>query len=230
MTEGLYLFDIDLTLIRSGGVGLRSLRATLDELYEIGGVTEGYMPHGKLDRQIFEDLLLLGGVKVSEQTLAAVETAYLEILAEEIPGCPGLQLMPGVPDVLDYLERTAGCDLGLLTGNLQQSGMIKLSPFGLARYFPVGAFGSDGGERHALVAVARERAFACYGKSYRDRQVFVIGDSPRDVECARQAGVISVAVAAGDHDRETLAAAGPDLLLADLGDPQALLDGLQELQ
>jgi len=226
---GLFLFDIDLTLIRSGGAGLRSLQAAFMELYEIPNVTQGYSPHGKLDRQIFEDLLAACGLKVTEQTIATVEVHYLENLAQQIKGHPAPELMPGVPDVLDFLEAQPGCDLALLTGNLRQGGMIKLSPFGLGRYFPIGAFASDHSERPALVRIARDQALEHYGRTYADREVYVIGDSPRDVDCAQKAGVVSVAVAAGDHDRATLGALGPDLLLDDLCNPQALLDGLMDL-
>lgn len=228
---GLLLFDVDLTLIRSGGAGLRALRAAFSELFGVADAGAGYRPHGMIDRVILRDLLERHHPGDPPPDAAhRLESAYLTHLERTLAAGPPPVLMPGVPDVIDHFERHTECVLGLLTGNLRRGAQLKLASFpGLFERFATGAFGDDHDHhRHALVDVARTRAATAFGRTFADHEVVVIGDTPRDVDCARRAGVVSVAVAAGDHPREALADA--DLVVDDLTDPAGLAEALGTVQ
>jgi phosphoglycolate phosphatase-like HAD superfamily hydrolase len=116
--------------------------------------------------------------------------------------------------------------LGLLTGNILEGARLKLRSVGLEDHFKVGGFGSDSELRDDLPAVAIQRANQAWGANFRPSAVVVIGDTPRDVSCGKHGGTRTVAVATGRHDMESLAAEGPDRVLADLSDLRGALDAL----
>lgn len=129
------------------------------------------------------------------------------------------RVMPGVPDVLSALYEASGVLQSVVTGNTVANARAKLSAFGLGRWLDldVGAFGSDDHDRRALVGVALARAGRRRGLTFAGDQVWVVGDTPRDLACARAGGVRCALVGTGHHTLEELGALGPDLLLPDLG-------------
>jgi phosphoglycolate phosphatase-like HAD superfamily hydrolase len=132
--------------------------------------------------------------------------------------------MPGVADTLAILRSRPDLTLGLLTGNYTRAIPIKLGAIGVnPAWFEITAFGDEGESRAALVAVAIGKYAARSGAPVDPRRVIVIGDTPRDVDCARANGCISFAVATGKFDVEALRAAGADVVVPDLSDPEPLL-------
>lgn len=134
----------------------------------------------------------------------------------------------GVKKLLQALEDLAGVHLGLLTGNAETGARLKLKPFGLNRYFPVGAFGSDSEDRNLLLPIAVQRLRACESISVSHQQCVVIGDTPRDVECARIYGASSIAVATGPYSLSELKKTQADLVLADLANTKQIVEWIQK--
>ena len=121
-----------------------------------------------------------------------------------------MQVLPGIEELLAECAARRDVVLGLLTGNWHGGARIKLARFGLERYFAFGAFGEDGLERSELPPVALERAFEATGRRFAPHQTLIVGDSVRDVECARANGMPVLAVATGWTPAEVLARAGAD--------------------
>jgi phosphoglycolate phosphatase-like HAD superfamily hydrolase len=206
----LYLFDIDGTLIGGDGSGRRAFeRACLEVL----GV-ERSLADLKLDGMT--DPLILDHVfatKVGRAAIAgeaeAVLSAYVRHLAGEVAA--GLyHVKPAVDETLALLE-SRDAVVGLATGNIEAGARIKLTRGDLWRRFPFGGFGSDAGDRAELVRIAVARGRARAPRHVEDDEVFVIGDTPRDVLAAHAAGAVAVGVATGSHSVDELLAAGADV-------------------
>jgi phosphoglycolate phosphatase len=125
-------------------------------------------------------------------------------------------LLPGIVELLEELHGRADCALGLLTGNVRKGAEIKLSHFGVWHFFPFGAFADDHHERNQLGPFARQRALEHHGEHFPPEKIFVLGDTPRDIECSRAFGAKSVAIATGKYSIQELASQKPDFLFADL--------------
>jgi phosphoglycolate phosphatase-like HAD superfamily hydrolase len=211
----LVLWDIDGTLVDTAGHG----RFAFNEAFEavVGRTPEEVDFAGRTDHQIA--LTMLGGERaqlprVLEELAGALEARKEAMRAEGYA-------YPGVGDVLEALHARDDVVQSLLTGNIAVNAGVKVSAFGLERWFDfdVGAYGSDPHEeRSDLVAVARERAAAKYGEP---TGAVLVGDTPLDVRAAQDAGARAVAVATGFADPEALRASGPDAFLEDFADTAA---------
>ncbi len=228
-TARLILFDIDGTLISTGGRAGLALARALEETYGTAGPVASYPFAGKTDPQIVFELLAAAGLP-RERVAPRLDEAlgrYLGHLRRAL--APGtVEVLPGVHDVLAALEGEPGVTVALLTGNIAAGARVKLGAAGLWERFRFGAFGSDDEVRDRLVPVARERARATVGLDFPGDATVVVGDAEADVRCARAGAARAVAVASGWTGRETLAALRPDALLDSLADPgamSALLDG-----
>ncbi|MFP3940847.1 MAG: HAD family hydrolase [Thermoanaerobaculia bacterium] len=214
----LLLFDVDGTLLRCGPQVRPILADALREVFGVCGELDGFDFSGKTDQQIVLELLAAAGVpkRRIRDGLARVRALYLERL-EALLDRDRMSVLPGVQDLLEALavqrERAA---LGLLTGNWRAGARIKLSRFGLERYFAFGAFGDDGVERSELPPVALERAARATGRDFAPEEALIVGDSVRDVECGRAHGIPVLAVATGWTPGERLAAAGADRVVDSL--------------
>lgn len=216
----LLLFDVDGTLVTARGAGRRALAQALQEVFGTTGAIDSYDLRGATDRAIVHDVMTQAGV-AEEAVHARLDDcfeAYARALAGEIGDGRGVVVLPGVAEVIRRLDGHAEAMLGLLTGNIEEGARIKLEPTGLWPYFRTGAFGSDDADRRRLPSLAARRAHALVGYPFRPDEVVVIGDTPRDVECARAFGAVAIAVASGMCSREELAATGPDRLLDSLAD------------
>lgn len=214
----LLLFDVDGTLLRCGPQVRPILADTLREVFGVCGELDGFDFSGKTDQQIVLELLVAAGVPRQRirDRLARVRELYLERLEERLDR-ELMCVLPGVPDLLDTLiRRRERVALGLLTGNWRAGARIKLSRFGLERYFPFGAFGDDGVERRELPPVALERAARATGRTFAPEETLIVGDSVRDVECGRAHGIPVLGVATGWTPAERLAAAGADRVVGSL--------------
>ncbi len=223
----LLLFDIDGTLVLSGGAGLRAMTRAFADLYAIPDALAGISLSGRTDSSILRDALDRFGLPHSPEIEEAYKRRYFELLEEEMPlPVEGKRLMPGIPALLEALNGRPDVHLGLLTGNWRTSGYLKLADFGLDRYFRFGAFADDSGVRDQLLPFAVTRFRELSGLTPRPEEVYVIGDTPYDIQCARPHGAIAVAVAAASHPVSHLAAWNPDYLFENLEDTDAALNVL----
>jgi phosphoglycolate phosphatase len=219
-----YLFDIDGTLLHSGGAGKAALEEGLAEEFGARGTIEKLTLSGRTDRAIVADLLTMSGLEDSPENRGRLFAAYLRHLPGCLARCEG-RILPGVAALLGLLCSRSDAVVGLLTGNIRAGARLKLSHYGLAGHFAFGGYGDlhldrDDVAREALAAMRQH-----LGLGLDPRGVWVIGDTPHDVRCARAIGARAVAVMTGWHPREELLACGPDLLLDDLSDPAILLEG-----
>lgn len=221
----LVLFDIDGTLVLTGGAGLRAMNRALAEVFGHTDGLEGIAVAGRTDWAILADAVRRLGRTLDGLLLADLQRRYVANLSEEIqhPGQGRKAVMPGIPEILHHLDRREDVVLGLLTGNFEDGARVKLGYFDLWRYFRLGAFGGDAADRNALVPFAVERARACGLPEIGDSDVLVVGDTPHDVTCAHAAGAIAVAVATGSSSVDDLRATGAEHVFEDLSDTDAFL-------
>ncbi len=218
------LFDIDATLLLSGHAGARAINRAFKGLYGIEQAMEGIVPGGKTDPLIFREIMDSRAPHLcTEEEIPRAGQAYLSLLEQEVMESPGFRLMPGVTELLQALSKAPGIVLGLATGNLEEGAWIKLRRADLHSYFSFGGFGSDAEDRTELIRQAIRRAERFVGCSLDRTDIYVIGDTPRDVVHAREAGVRVVAVATGKSDLEELREFGPDYLFEDLSSIEEVL-------
>jgi len=230
MKPRLVLFDIDGTLLSAGAVTARTFEGALREIFGTSGDAARYDYSGKTDPQIVRELMQGAGFSDAEiekrRPLALAR--YRQSLAESI--LPDhVRAKPGVSPLLEALESRSSVTLGLITGNLEPTARLKLAPLDANRFFALGAFGSDHEDRYRLPAIALERAREAVGIPFEGPDVVIVGDSVHDVLCGRQIGVRAVAVATGKTSPERLAAAGPDVLLADFSDTRATVNAILDV-
>jgi len=213
----LILFDIDGTLVLTGGAGGRAMSLAFQETFGVRDALSGITMAGRTDAWILADALTAHNIASDPQALVRFREAYLRHLTIELDK-PGARkgLMPGVRELLDVLSRRDDVYVALLTGNYEEGARIKLEYFDLWRYFPCGAFGDDAPQRDGLVSKALERIAASGGPSFSVADAVVIGDTPLDVACAAYCGARSIAVATGSHRVEELRSAGADVVFRDL--------------
>ncbi len=224
----LILFDIDGTLLSSDGAGRRAIRAALlAESGTAGPIDDGYRLDGKTDPQIVQELLAAAGhpQAASAAHVDRVCRTYLSLLGKELGASAGRShTYPGVPELLDLLERRSDAVVGLLTGNLAEGAALKIRAAGLdpAR-FRVGAYGSDAAERPRLPAIAARRGAELLGHPIVGHDLVIIGDTPADVTCGASVGARAIAVATGSYSRAQLLAAGAYAAFDTLADSAAVL-------
>ena len=216
------LFDIDGTLVLTGGAGVRAMSQAFEELFAVPDPFQGIEMPGRTDVSILSDAAAAHGVARHE--LARFRDVYLAHLATEIekPG-PRKGIMPGVRPLLDSLAGRPDVYLALLTGNYEEAARVKLEYFDLWRYFRCGAFGDAAPDRNGLLPKALARIRQCGGPDVEPSDAVVIGDTPLDVACAAAAGARSIAVATGGYEANALRAAAADVVLEDLSDVEAVL-------
>ena len=165
---------------------------------------------------------MAAGKEPTEEAIMALHDTYLGILADRIHRHQG-SLLPGIILLLDQLKERPDCVLALLTGNLAAGAEVKLTHYGVWHYFDFGAYADDHHERNQLGPVAAARAFEEHGEEFTPDRIYVIGDTPRDIECGKAFGAVTVAVATGKYSRGELASHRPDFLFDDFSDPDAVV-------
>ncbi len=221
------LFDIDGTLIDSGGAGLSALNHAFREMFSIAEAFRGIHMAGKTDPQIITEGLRLHGLEHGNGIVPEVIDRYLKHLEDTIDPGKG-RVMAGITEALDRLASDQDFLLGLLSGNVERGAEIKLSAYGLAQYFSLGAFGDDDADRMQLLPVALKklRQYCAVSLSYHD--CVVIGDTPRDIECSKPYGACAIAVATGPYSYAALTETGADMVFEDLSGTQQLLPALAQ--
>jgi phosphoglycolate phosphatase len=216
------LFDIDGTLVRTGGAGKTAMETGLREEFGIAQIRDVVPYSGRTDRAIGRDLLTVHGIDPTPANQVRLQNAYLARLPAALRSHGG-QVCPGIAELLAHLHPRSGVVLGLLTGNVRSGAKQKLGHFGLWDYFACGGFGDEHYERDDVARLAVAEVRAHLGRDFDAGDVWVIGDTPLDVQCARAVGAKVVAVATGWHPIEELAEHKPDFVLADLSDATALM-------
>jgi phosphoglycolate phosphatase-like HAD superfamily hydrolase len=210
------LFDIDGTLISSGGAGAVSWREAFQELYgvpaDIGRFTDAGMTDPEVGRLTFANVI---GREPTAEELAGVMARRLVYLPDAVANATGYTVLAGVRELLPRLVG-GGYLVGLTTGGVEEAARIKLERAGLNPYFSFGGFGSDSPVRRELTAAAIERAGALSGGTLAPSGCLVVGDTPLDIEAARDSGAVSVGVASGHFTAEELRDAGADHVLTSL--------------
>ncbi len=206
----LILFDIDGTLISTGGAGSRALDRAFHKLFGIRDAFRNISMAGKTDPEIMREGLRAHGFSRVDGNLEKMKDMYLHFLRQEIEN-PLRRVKPGIREALALFDRE-GMTLGLLTGNLREGARIKLSPFGLDSFFLDGAFGSDDEDRDRLLPIAIDK-FAERGLEFSPRDCIIVGDTPRDVRCAKVHGANCIAVATGPYSKEHLLNTDADIVL-----------------
>lgn len=221
----LVLFDIDGTLVLTGGAGLRAMNRAGKTVLGAANILDGVPVAGRTDWSILHDALARIGHSLDDDLFARLKETYVGYLREEIvhPGTGTKAVMPGIAELLPALRSRDDMILALLTGNFAEGARIKLEHFDLWHYFECGAFGDDAADRNALVPFAVERAVGCGYPAVAYEDVFVIGDTPHDVACARAVGAVAVAVATGGYEVNALRATGAPHVFEDLSDTEAVL-------
>ena len=222
MQKKLLLFDIDGTLLTSGGAGERALRLGFRDRFGIEDDLSTVEIAGRTDSGIVRQMLAAHRLPETPENIAAFFDGYLHHLAREIPRTPG-RLHPGILPLLDALKPREDIVLALLTGNLARGAEIKLRHYGVWHYFEFGAFADDHHDRDQLGHFAKARALAHHGLDFPPERIFVLGDTPHDITCARAIGAKAIAIATGKFTRTDLTPHAPDFLFDDLGEMAAVL-------
>jgi phosphoglycolate phosphatase-like HAD superfamily hydrolase len=241
MTKKLILFDIDGTLIVSGGAGARAMTRAFEETWGLSDALRHVDVAGRTDNIIMADALRATDIVAEGEPLERFKRIYCEFLREELRSGNGARashgngtgngrpkcVLPGIAPLLDSLSERPDVSLALLTGNFPESAEIKLRHFDLWRYFEWGVYGNEATDRHDLLPIAIQRHLERGAPSIDPADVIIVGDTPHDVSCAHRGGAKAIAVATGNFTLDALSGCRPDVLVQDLSDHApffALLD------
>lgn len=224
MKGRLVLFDIDGTLLDTGGAGLSALRKAAEELFGAEGPALDLA--GSTDSGIVRGMFEHFGEASSPERTTEFYECYLSYLAEHLAeGAFAGKVLPGVVALLDVLEE-GGATLGLLTGNVALGAEMKVRHYGIERYFGFGAYGDDHEDRNKLGPIALSRAAASTERYFQGEESFVIGDTPKDIACGQAIGATTVCVATGVFSSSDLRNSGGDHVFEDFGDLDAVIAGV----
>lgn len=218
----LLLWDIDGTLLASGGAGMRALQAGLTATFGIEASLADIEFAGRTDRWIIRAILRKFSLPDTEENFTTLFEAYVVRLPGELRG-PQARVLPGVREALGAFAARGDTAQGLLTGNLRRGAQAKLAHHGLWDAFAFGAFGDDGEARNDLGPHALRRAQEFHGAAFPPERVWVIGDTVHDIACGRAIGARTLAVGTGGSSLDELRRHGPCACLPDLADTDALV-------
>src|ERR1700746_915109 len=225
IVKRLLLFDIDGTLIHSGGAGVQALKCAFRERFGITDDLHDIEIAGMTDSGIVVSILNKHRIPPTNENVSAFLDSYVHFLSLELPRRKG-KLLPGVLKLLEKLKSRPHVVLALLTGNVSRGARLKLEHYGVWHFFEFGAFADDHHDRNQLGSFARARAREKHGREFSASEIDVIGDTPRDIACGKALGARTIAVATGSWSREKLAQHAPDVLIDDLSDVDRLIDTL----
>jgi|ERR1700722_11492478 phosphoglycolate phosphatase-like HAD superfamily hydrolase len=217
----LFLFDIDGTLLTTDGAGRAALKSAGADLFAIQEDLRTINVSGSTDTAIVQDVLRHHSLDESTANVNRYLGGYLVWLKKHLASQSGA-ILPGVISLLDVLAKD-GQAIGLLTGNVRRGAQIKLTAHGIWDRFSFGAFGDDNSDRNQLGPIAKRRAEAALNTEFAAHDIVVIGDTPKDIACARAFGAVVVAVATGRYSLANLSEHQPDHLVGDLADTKDLL-------
>ena len=215
------LFDIDGTLLASGGAGKAALEAAFTA--DFGVALRHQIPYsGRTDRAIMRDLFRFHEIEDSTENTTRLMNAYLARLPKSLVEKNG-RVLPGIVALLDWLKNEGRFAIGLLTGNVRAGAKVKLGHYGLYDRFAFGGFGDHHFDRDDVAREAHAQIREHLGADVAGGKIWVIGDTPLDVKCARAIGARAIAVATGQHTVAQLQEANADVVLSDLSDYRSLM-------
>jgi len=216
-TPTVLLFDIDGTLVSTGGAGRRALERAFEAFASRRDACDAFDFGGMTDRAIVRRGLVATGREPAESAIDAVLDLYLGFLDDEVRRTPRYVVHDGVLDALDAASMAERVAIGLGTGNIRRGAALKLAPRRLFERFSFGGFGCDHEDRPSLLRIGATRGAAALGVPFEECRVVVIGDTPRDIAAANAIGAECIAVATGGDSLEALRACGPTLACEHLG-------------
>ncbi len=222
MNNKLLIWDIDGTLIDSMGSGRRAMDKTFLRLYNIENAFEKVNMAGRLDWQIVSDAIKINQVK--ENNIENFLLQYGKILNDELKNNNCGQILPGIKDILESTLPNKNMYHALGTGNCEQGARLKLSHLGLNTFFEIGGFGDDDLNRWQLIDKVINQAEKYYGVYFKNKDIYVIGDTPADIECGKILGVKSIAVATGAYKYDDLLKEKPDYIFRNFHSFSELLE------
>ncbi len=216
------LFDIDGTLLRTGGAGQRAMERALTDVFGVPDPYEDIPAAGRTDRAITADLFAHHELSPTEPEWQQFQSVYFGHLQTTLRDLEGM-ILPGIETLLDRLSTRRDVTLGLLTGNFREAARLKLEHHAIDHHFAFGGYGDQHHDRDDVARVAWSEACRHLGRDIDPRAVCVIGDTPSDVKCARAIGARAIAVATGMFSAEELIRSQPDELYQDFSDPDQFL-------
>ncbi|HVU35487.1 MAG TPA: HAD family hydrolase [Opitutaceae bacterium] len=222
----LLLWDIDGTLIASGGAGMRALTVALRRVFGIDGSLADIDFAGRTDRWIIREVFRKFSLPATEENFARYFEGYVAALPAELAN-PNARVLPGVQEVLRAAAAHGQIAQGLLTGNMRRGAQVKLAHHGLWEHFPFGAFADDSEFRNDLGPHAVRRAREHHRVEFAAANVWVIGDTPHDIACGKVIGARTLALATGGYSLDHLRSHAPTLVLDDLADTATVLKALE---
>lgn len=228
MTQKVIFFDIDGTLLSTGGAGQAAIeRALLDE-FQLKIPFEGVLTAGRTDRGITDEVLGRYQHENTAENRDRFRIAYLERLPQSLQGAPG-RLLPQVVELVHELAQHDHITLSILTGNYEAAAWIKLRHYQLDKYFTFGGFGDNEADRDNVAKQALKAARRALDHPVSGRDTMVIGDTPADIRCARAIGAKAIAVATGAYNAEELHPHAPDHLFEDFSSTNDVVSRILEL-
>ncbi|MBK1880782.1 HAD hydrolase-like protein [Luteolibacter pohnpeiensis] len=213
----LYLFDIDGTLVDTGGAGMKALQEASFEIFGQEGPELDLA--GSTDLGIVAEIHAHFKIESTPQNIELFFAAYLQRLDWNLKHADHhARVLGGAVETLTALAGRPDIAMGLLTGNIEAGAASKMRHFGLHDFFPFGAYGSDHADRNLLGPIAIERAALHSGRRYSGEEIWVIGDTPKDIACAKAIGAKSLAVATGRFTANELRVHHPDKVVDSLYD------------
>lgn len=220
------LFDLDGTLVDTGGAGNRALEKALWSIYKVRNAMKGVNPAGKTDPAIIREIFLNCFKRnCTNKEMRAVQKKYLQYLKRECEISDGYRVMKGIPSLLNRLRKEKVL-VGLGTGNLEEGARIKLIRSNLNSLLPFGGFGSDSEDRAELLKIGKLKAEQYSGKKLSKRDIFIVGDTERDIWAARTAEFTVIAAATGHTSAKVLKKCKPDFLLPNFEDENKFVEML----
>lgn len=205
----LVLFDIDGTLIRSGGAGVRAFEKTFTEIFGLKEATKRMKFAGRTDVSLVREAFRLFEVEPAEVNFQKFFRYYPVFLEELLKTTKG-GVCEGIQSLIAELERAPESPvLGLLTGNIRRGAELKLSHYNLWHHFKTGAFADDHEDRNCIASIAQQRGEELAGGKLKGEEIMVIGDTPLDISCAQSIGAKVLAVGTGEYSAEELRRTGP---------------------
>jgi len=218
----LLLWDIDGTLIASGGAGMRALQRALRDVFGIDGLLADIDFAGRTDMWIMREVFRKFALSATRENFERYFEGYVAALPAEMNN-PQTRVLPGVREILRAATEHGGFAQGLLTGNMRRGAQLKLAHHGLWDHFAFGAFADDSEHRNELGPHAVRRALERHGVNFAADDVWIIGDTPHDIACGKIIGARTLAVATGGATLEQLREHSPTAAVQNLADTAAVL-------
>jgi phosphoglycolate phosphatase len=225
LSQHILFFDIDGTMLSTGGAGQRAMELALVEEFQIQFPFEDVLTAGRTDCGISDEIFAKYQLKDSPDERLRFMHSYLTRLPDCLQTLPGA-LLPGVRELLEYFHQRSDVHLSLLTGNYAEGAWIKLRHFKIDHYFQSGGYGDDHPHRDDVARLALSNVCSHFQRMVRGEDACVIGDTPADIRCARAINARAAAVATGVYTRDQLSPHTPDHLFDDLSDTEQVAERL----